>query len=111
MLQRKHGFKRAGVVPLGLVMSCTVLANEVAPLQLPSVQVEGVQFVGDTTEYRAGYSSTADKTETSFLQQSQTVDTVTRQQLQDQAPKTLEDGQQQLRGHAGQFYQARFRQL
>lgn len=95
MLQRKHGFKRAGIVPLGvctsLVISCTVLASEVAPLQLPSTQVDGVQSSADDTDYRAGYSSTADKTETAFLQQSQTVDTVTPQQLKDQAPQTLED--------------------
>lgn len=95
MLQRKHGFKRAGFVPLGvctgLVISCTVLAGENAPMQLPSIQVDGVQSAEDDTDYRAGYSSTADKTETPFLQQSQVVDTVTRQQLKDQAPQTLED--------------------
>lgn len=88
MLQRKHGFKRAGFVPLGvctgLVISCTVLAGENAPMQLPSIQVDGVQSAEDDTDYRAGYSSTADKTETPFLQQSQVVDTVTRQQLKDQ---------------------------
>lgn len=66
-------------------------AEPVAALQLGEVRIEGEQEKSDAQSYRARSSSTADKTDTPFLEQTQAVETVTAQVLQDQAAQTLED--------------------
>ncbi|MFJ3484787.1 TonB-dependent siderophore receptor [Pseudomonas sp. NPDC090202] len=68
-----------------------VFAQEAAPIHLGEIQIDEQYQAAADTEYRAGSSSTADKMETPYLQQSQTVDTVTAQELKDQTPQTLED--------------------
>lgn len=76
----------------GMALSGEVLAEEVRPhVQLGEIHIGDQYTASADTQYRAGSSSTADKMETPYLQQSQTVDTVTAQELKDQTPQTLED--------------------
>lgn len=94
MVQKKRAIKRASW-PLGLctglVVSGNLFAESAGSLNLQDIKIEDTSYNAESSEYRAGYSSTADKTSTPFLQQSQAVETVTQQQLKDQAPRTLED--------------------
>lgn len=76
----------------GLALCGSALAqSDDKALELGAVRIDGQahQVPGET--YRAGSSSMADKTDTPWLQQSQGVETVTEQALQDQTPNTLED--------------------
>lgn len=96
MRMQKIGVKLAKWYELGmwggLVLSPELLADPVAGrIQLGETQIESQHQAEEAGQYRSGYSSAADKTDTPYLQQSQAVETVTRQAIEDQAPQTLED--------------------
>ncbi len=76
----------------GLLGVSAAVAQETSDVaQLPTLRVSGSYGGTGATSYRAGYSSTGDKMEVPYLQQSRTVDTVSAQVIEDQAPQTMED--------------------
>lgn len=59
--------------------------------QMPPPRKEHLHVRGEKPSYAALSNSIGDKTPTSFLQQTQTTNTVTHQTIEDMAPQTMED--------------------
>lgn len=89
----------------GLVSVSTAMAQQVPTSDASTTRLGTVKVVGHGPDngqhsYQASSSSIADKTATPYMEQSQTTNTVTPQQLRDQNPQNIEEATSYVPGIA-----------
>ena len=106
--QHKNGTRmktlpRYSLMAIAIMTSChaAYAAEKVAPAKEKTLDT--VQVIGEREDYKAGPTSTANKTETPTLETAQSVQTITRAVLQDQNVSTLTEAVRNVAGTGSDF--------